>query len=119
VCRREPAGNLFEEPVTSESGEMQATQLGGDEEVIRIRVPEEQVTVEKHPIVREEVRILKRRVRDVVAVTDEVPHEEPVMEQIQPTALGAGLLASHPLYKDASPLIRHSTRPPRLQLLRI
>lgn len=77
-----PTGNRFEQPVTSESGEVQATELGGDEEVIRIPVLEEQVTVEKHPIVREEVRILKRRVPDVVTVTDEVRHEEPVMEHI-------------------------------------
>lgn len=77
-----PVGNRFEQPVTSESGEGQASELGGDEEVIRIPVLEEQVTVEKHPIVREEVRILKRRVQDIVTVTDGVRHEEPVMEQI-------------------------------------
>ncbi len=77
-----PAGNRFEQPVTTESGETETTDLGADEEVIRIPVLEELVTVEKHPIVREEVRILKRRIKDVVTLTDEVRREEPVMEQI-------------------------------------
>ena len=84
-----PAGNRFEQPLTSESGEVQKTDLGADEEVIRIPVLEEQVTVEKYPVVREEVRILKRRVQDVVTVSEELRHEEPVMEQIAAPSDGA------------------------------
>jgi stress response protein YsnF len=75
-----PAGNRFAEPITTESGETESTGLGADEEVIRIPILEEQVTVEKHPVVREEVRVLKRRVQEVVTLSEEIRREEPSME---------------------------------------
>jgi len=94
-----PAGNRFEQQVTSESGETQTPALGADEEVIRIPILEEQVTVEKHPVVREEVRVLKRRVHDVVTVSEPVRREEPVMEQTFMTGDG-GSVPGHVLTQD-------------------
>ena len=76
-----PSGNRFEQTATSEEPPAQTTDLGADEEVIRIPILEEQVTVEKHPVVREEVRVLKRRVQDVAQVSEQLRHEEPVLEQ--------------------------------------
>lgn len=84
-----PAGNRFEQPATTEYGEAETTSLGAAEEIIRIPILEEHVTVEKHPVVREEVRIIKRRVRDVVQVSEEVRHEEPVMESAAEASGGA------------------------------
>ena len=74
-----PAGNRFEQ--TTESGEVENAALGADEEVIRVPILEEQVIVEKHPIVREEVRIVKRRIREVVNITEQIRREEPVLDQ--------------------------------------
>lgn len=79
-----PAGNRFEAPVTTEAGEMPSTGMGADDELIRIPILEEQVTVEKHPVVREELRILKRRVQEVVRISEEVRREEPVVEHERP-----------------------------------
>jgi uncharacterized protein (TIGR02271 family) len=46
------------------------------EEEIRVPLSEEQVRVEKEPVVREEVRVGKRPVERVENVSDEVRHEE-------------------------------------------
>ncbi len=75
-----PAGNRFAQQ-TTESDETETAALNADEEVIRIPILEEMVTVEKHPVVREEVRVLKRRIQDVVQVSETVRREEPVMER--------------------------------------
>jgi stress response protein YsnF len=59
------------------------TQAAGDvdfdsraDEVIRVPVMEEQVTVQKRPVVTEEVSLGKRQVTETQHVTDTVRHEE-------------------------------------------
>jgi len=49
--------------------------IGTDQE-IRVPLSEEQVRVEKQPVVREEVKVGKRRVEEVRNVGDQVRHEE-------------------------------------------
>jgi uncharacterized protein (TIGR02271 family) len=68
-------------PVINGSGDGMATQLGGEEEVVRIPILEEQVTIEKHPVVREEIRVLKRRIDETVRLQTAVRREEPVLTQ--------------------------------------
>jgi uncharacterized protein (TIGR02271 family) len=71
------AGQEAEDP-----GRPVPARLGGDEEVVRIPVYEEQVLVEKRPFVREEVVVRKRRVPQEVEVETEVRREEPVVEKM-------------------------------------
>lgn len=61
---------------TDVSGEQPASgQIGTDKE-IRIPLSEEQVRVEKQPVVTGEVRVGKREVQGTQTVSDEVRHEE-------------------------------------------
>jgi uncharacterized protein (TIGR02271 family) len=83
-----PLGNRLGRTMNDSADVETTTDLGADEEIIRVPVLEEQVVIEKRPVVREEVRILKRRVRDVARISEEVRHEEPVSEG---TSAGANL----------------------------
>jgi uncharacterized protein (TIGR02271 family) len=74
----------FDVPVTREevvverhsvAGRPAEGDIGNDEE-IRIPVMEEQVRVEKTPVVREEVSLKKRKVQDTERVSDTVRREE-------------------------------------------
>jgi len=53
----------------------------GEPEEIRIPVREERVKVTKTPVVKEEVSVSKRKVRDTKKVTDTVRSEEAVVEE--------------------------------------
>jgi uncharacterized protein (TIGR02271 family) len=53
----------------------------GDDEIIRIPVSEEQVSVTKRPVVVEEVVVGKRQVQETRHVSETVRHEEPRLEQ--------------------------------------
>jgi uncharacterized protein (TIGR02271 family) len=52
----------------------------GDNEEVRIPLMEEEVRVEKTPVVREEVALKKRQVRDTERVSETVRHEEARIE---------------------------------------
>jgi uncharacterized protein (TIGR02271 family) len=58
------------------SGRAAPGQTIGKESDISIPISEERVQVEKRPVVREEVKISKRRVEETKEVGDEVRHEE-------------------------------------------
>lgn len=62
------------------SGQASDTPIG-DGETYRIPVREEQVTVDKQPVVREEVSLGKRQVQDTQRVSDTVRHEEARIER--------------------------------------
>jgi uncharacterized protein (TIGR02271 family) len=66
---------LVIERVASEGRNATAGQIGSDQE-IRVPLSEERVSVEKTPVVREEVRVGKRQVQDTQTVSDNVRHEE-------------------------------------------
>jgi len=51
-------------------------QIGAGEKEIRVPLSEEQVRVEKKPVVNEEVRVGKRQVQETKRVSDTVRHEE-------------------------------------------
>jgi uncharacterized protein (TIGR02271 family) len=51
-------------------------QIGAGDKEIRVPLTEEQVRVEKKPVVNEEVRVGKRQVQDTKRVSDTVRHEE-------------------------------------------
>jgi len=92
-----PTGDRPAEGPTNGSGEGIATKLGAEEEVVRIPILEEQVTIEKHPVVREEIRVLKRRIDDAVRLQESVRREEPVLSQTD---------------SNGAPSNRESTAPP-------
>ncbi len=52
-----------------------SAQLGSERE-IRIPLEEERVSIDKQPVVREEVEVGKRQVQEVRSVADDVRHEE-------------------------------------------
>ena len=65
---------VVEHVPTSERGAA-GKQIGRDQE-IRVPLSEERVTVEKEPVVRDEVRVAKRPVQTMENVSDDVRHEE-------------------------------------------
>lgn len=66
---------LVIERVQTEGRTPASGEIGSDRE-IRVPLSEERVTVEKQPVVREEVKVGKRTVQDTKRVTDNVRHEE-------------------------------------------
>jgi uncharacterized protein (TIGR02271 family) len=66
---------VIERVASDRSQPAQGADFGSDKE-IRIPLSEEQVHVEKTPVVNEEIRVGKRQVQDVKHVSDTVRHEE-------------------------------------------
>ncbi|HCP75939.1 MAG TPA: hypothetical protein DIU08_15040, partial [Ktedonobacter sp.] len=62
------------------SGQPSDTPIG-EGETYRIPVREEQVTIDKQPVVREEVSLGKRQIQDTQRVSDSVQHEEARIER--------------------------------------
>ena len=60
----------------SVQGREASGQVGAGEKEIRVPLSEEQVRVEKKPVINEEVRVGKRQVQDTKRVSDTVRHEE-------------------------------------------
>jgi uncharacterized protein (TIGR02271 family) len=58
------------------AGDQEASGIGSGEKEIRIPLSEEQVRVEKKPVVTEDIRIGKREVQDTKRVSEQVQHEE-------------------------------------------
>jgi uncharacterized protein (TIGR02271 family) len=70
---------------TPVSGQQRASgEIGSDSE-IRVPLSEEQVRVEKQPVVREEVRVGKKQVVRNEQVSDQVRHEELDVDDIDET----------------------------------
>ena len=67
---------LVVERVPGGGREATGAQVGSGEEEIRIPLSEERVSVEKKPVVNEEVRVGKRQVQDTKRVSETVRHEE-------------------------------------------
>ena len=65
---------------TAPGEETTATPQIGDEEIV-VPVVEEEVVVEKRPVVKEEIRIRKQVVEDVVVVDEDVRKEEVEIEE--------------------------------------
>lgn len=75
----------LEVPVTREElviervpgeGRQATGQIGSGEKEVRVPLSEERVSVEKRPVVNEEVRVGKKQVQDTKRVSDSVRHEE-------------------------------------------
>jgi uncharacterized protein (TIGR02271 family) len=67
---------LIVERVPGSGREAPGAQVGSGDKEIRIPLTEERVSVEKKPVVNEEVRVGKRTVQDTKRVADTVRHEE-------------------------------------------
>jgi len=74
----QPVQQPVQQPVTQ--GEGRLVELG-ENEVIRIPLYTEQISIEKRPIVAEEVLVSKRNVQEIRRYTDTIRHEEPRLER--------------------------------------
>jgi uncharacterized protein (TIGR02271 family) len=59
----------------AEGGAAASSEIGSDRE-IRVPLSEEQVRVEKRPVVKEEVTVGKKKVQESRQVNEQVKHEE-------------------------------------------
>jgi uncharacterized protein (TIGR02271 family) len=78
VIERHPISTSSDSPLTAEH-RISANMLGKDDE-IRIPVSEEQVSVEKRTVPKEEVTISKEKISETRTLSDEVAHEEARVE---------------------------------------
>ena len=67
---------LVVERIPGEGREATGADLASGQKEIRVPLSEERVTVEKKPVVNEEVRVGKRQVQDTKHISDTVRHEE-------------------------------------------
>ncbi|HYF39230.1 MAG TPA: YsnF/AvaK domain-containing protein [Gemmatimonadales bacterium] len=63
----------------------------GDDEEIRIPVMEEEVRVEKTPVVREEVSLRKRQVQDTEKISETVKREEAWVDRTEDAQVRSGM----------------------------
>ena len=76
VVERVPAS----EPAEGGRGHSAPSELGADEELVRVPLWEERVEVARRLVVREEVIVRKRRRSEVQTITEEVRREVPTVE---------------------------------------
>ena len=79
IERRPGPGELPAQPVHEEETLEEVLREGG---TLRIVVREEQVRVEKYPVVKEEIFITKRQIQETQHISDTVKREEAYLERV-------------------------------------
>ena len=79
IERRPGSGELLAQPVSEDETFEEALRDGG---TLRIVVREEQVRVEKYPVVKEEIFISKRQIQETRHISDTVKREEASLERL-------------------------------------